>query len=415
MHHARRTTIAPLLEERLAPSSLELVREAAQFAHARGVPLWLVGGVVRDIMLGRQTLDIDIVAEGDAQALAKGLARWLGGEAVCHPRFGTAKLLARGLSLDIATARTERYQRPGALPAVEASDIASDLHRRDFTINAIAASLAPATFGAILDPCRGRADLDASLIRVMHQRSFLDDPTRLLRAVRYQARFGFRLEADTKRLLSGPAPGIAALSATRRRNELWRILEESEPERPLALAHAAGLLAQVHPTLAWDDWLARRFAAARAAGERAPDTCMALLAFRLSPQAAETLAQGLGLPGSAARAVREGAQLGAMQPSLAQPGLRNSQVHAMLRPFGLPALTACRFAAPDGIIRQRLALFLDILRHVRPVLNGVALHRLGVPQGPATGQALAALLTARLDGTATTIAQEKTIVARYSQ
>ena len=415
MLHAQRTSLAPLLKERLPPASLALVEEVSSFAHSRGVPLWLVGGMVRDLMLGHPTLDIDIVAEGDAPRLAQDLARALGGKAVSHPRFGTAKLVARGQSLDIATARTERYQRPGALPIVQPSDIASDLHRRDFTINAIAASLAPATFGAIRDPCHGRASLDAGLISILHQRSFLDDPTRMLRAVRYQARFGFQLDADTQQLLAQSTPQLASVSATRRRHELWRIFQEATPERALALGHEAGLLAGVHPALTWDEWLAQRFSAARAAGDGFPEIYLALIAFRLTPPAADALAQELSLPAAAARAVRESTGIAAMLPALAQPGLRPSQVHAMLVRFAAPALSACRLATDDVILRARLTLFLDTLRHIRPALDGAALRLLGIPQGPAIGQALAALLQARLDGNATTIVEEKALVAAWAK
>jgi tRNA nucleotidyltransferase (CCA-adding enzyme) len=200
-----------------------------------GKPVYLVGGAVRDLLLGRGRSDIDLVVEGDASALAGRL----GGEVVEHERFATAKAQLGGHEVDIATARAESYPRPGALPEVEpTAGIAADLARRDFTINAMAIPLRRDP--ELIDPHRGQEDLQAGLLRVLHPRSFEDDPTRAVRAARYAARFGFELEPETVGLLS--EADLGTVSADRRAAELLRLAGETEAARGFALLAGWGLV-----------------------------------------------------------------------------------------------------------------------------------------------------------------------------
>ncbi|MGH2544182.1 MAG: CBS domain-containing protein, partial [Ardenticatenaceae bacterium] len=222
--HGRPTGVAPsvatLLEKlavALPPPTLALVRRVAREAHTQGHHPYLVGGIVRDLLLGVPIRDLDIVIEGNAIAVGRWLARQLGGRVVTHDRFGTAKWILREPGfppkeplleapelpeqIDLITARTEFYERPTALPQVEHASIKQDLHRRDFTINTLALSLDPAREGQLLDFYGGMEDLQRGLIRVLHNLSFVEDPTRILRAIRFEQRFGFRLEARTEELL----------------------------------------------------------------------------------------------------------------------------------------------------------------------------------------------------------------------
>jgi tRNA nucleotidyltransferase (CCA-adding enzyme) len=220
------------LAEALARAYPEL---AAVHDMAGGKPVYLVGGAVRDLLLGHGRADIDLVVEGDATALA---AR-LGGEVVEHERFATAKAHLGEHEVDIATARSESYPHPGALPEVEpTAGIAADLARRDFTINAMAIPLRRDP--ELIDPHRGREDLEAGLLRVLHARSFEDDPTRSLRAARYAARFGFQLEHETADLLGQAV--LSTVSADRREAELLRLAGEREAVRGLALLAEWGLV-----------------------------------------------------------------------------------------------------------------------------------------------------------------------------
>ena len=187
----------------LNSKSLDLVRTIGLLAQEHGVEAYLVGGPVRDLMLGAANVDLDIAVEGNGIRLAEAFASLdEAAEITCYPAFKTATVqLADGSLVDFATAREETYARGGAFPAVKPSDIKKDLYRRDFTINAMAVSINPARWGKVIDPFHGMVDLRAKRIRVLHEKSFLDDPTRILRAARFKARLGFSVEAKTLRLL----------------------------------------------------------------------------------------------------------------------------------------------------------------------------------------------------------------------
>src|SRR5207253_11297417 len=185
---------------------------------------------------GADAVDLDVAVEGDAREVARTVAERIGGSAVEHERFGTATVDAPGLTVDLATTRRERYPEPGALPEVEPAGLAEDLGRRDFTINAMAAGLSGDDLGVLHDPHGGEHDLAAGVVRVLYERSFIDDPTRLLRALRYEARLGGRVDPDSERLardaIAAGAP--STVSGPRVRDELIDLLRE--PEAPVALA-----------------------------------------------------------------------------------------------------------------------------------------------------------------------------------
>jgi tRNA nucleotidyltransferase (CCA-adding enzyme) len=193
----------PNLLSRLNPKSLDLVRCIGVLAQAQGMKAYLVGGPVRDLMLKHSNIDLDISVEGNATRLADSFAGlYPGAKVTRYPAFKTATVHLPDSSLvDFATARKETYAQGGAFPAVQPSGIKEDLFRRDFTVNAMAIAINPSAWGKFIDPFKGRADLEAKKIRVLHEKSFLDDPTRILRAARFQARLGFKLEAKTLRLL----------------------------------------------------------------------------------------------------------------------------------------------------------------------------------------------------------------------
>lgn len=210
----------------------DVLREITAEADRRKVSVWLVGGMVRDLLLGQPSLDVDIVVEGDGMGFAAALARGLGARALIHRRFGTAAIeLASGLRIDVVTARREMYARPGSLPDVIFGQLSDDLFRRDFTINAIAASLNSADLGEIRDDFEGAPDIAKGLVRIMHYRSFVDDPTRILRAIRYEKRFNFRLEVRTLSALKTACHEDAFMTITPVRyfNEFQRILQERDP------------------------------------------------------------------------------------------------------------------------------------------------------------------------------------------
>ena len=254
-----------IAEQMRASSRLREVAEALAALGDRAEGVYLVGGTVRDILLGEQSFDVDIAVEGDAIAFAYALAGALGGRATPHDKFGTA-VVSYGdrAHIDVVTTRTEFYDAPGALPTVERAGLREDLYRRDFTINAMAASLAPNDFGRLVDPFGGRSDLEAGVVRVLHNLSFIDDPTRIFRGIRYEARYGFRFDEHSAALVRGCIEMglVGDLSSSRLRDELVALLED--PGAAAGILRLGELTADraIHPHLRGDETAAELFSRA---------------------------------------------------------------------------------------------------------------------------------------------------------
>ncbi|HWM64833.1 MAG TPA: hypothetical protein VNP96_12695 [Solirubrobacterales bacterium] len=327
---------------------------------AGGKPVYLVGGAVRDLLLGRRRTDIDLVVEGDAAALAVRL----GADVVEHERFATAKAQLDGHEVDIATARAETYPQPGALPEVEpTAGIAADLARRDFTINAMAIPLLRRD-PELIDPHRGREDLEAGLLRVLHSGSFDDDPTRAVRAARYAARFGFELEPETKGLL-GQAD-LSMVSADRRNAELLRLAAEAEALRGFALLTEWGLLKPHENGMEL---------AGRTAGLLSEPPWS-----RIADRGRAVLAAVLGPWGEAEKLVA------------AHPG-RPSEAVKLARGSAPIELVLARALGAEWLDR-----YLEEWDAVRLEIDGADLIEAGVSEGPALGRGLAEALRRKLDG-----------------
>jgi len=405
--------LASKMEERLPQELLSFLRLAGEVAQAQGQKLYLVGGVVRDLILGRPNLDFDLVVEGDAPRLARQLARASGEKVVVHHRFGTAKFHRGDLSIDLVTARSETYSRPGALPKVEPGEIGDDLFRRDFSINAMAIALSPASLGELVDPYRGRVDLEQRLIRILHQRSFIDDATRILRALRYEQRLGFQLEEATERLLREQKSMLDTISGDRIRHELELILKEEQPERILYRAEILGVLQELHPSLKGNGWLAEKFHQARRISPPDPALYLSLLLYRLTEEENERLLARLNIVGELGRNLRQVLRLKAELPSLADPALPRSGIYRLLKPYSPTAVTACSLASDSPIIRSHLELYLNDLRYVKSCLDGEHLMGMGVMAGPGLGRILEALLEAKLDEWVSTKEEEEAMVRQW--
>ncbi|MHB8104466.1 MAG: CCA tRNA nucleotidyltransferase [Dehalococcoidales bacterium] len=284
--------LAANIKEQLPIDIAEFIKKAGNAAEQQQKRLYLVGGVVRDMLLERINLDIDMVVEGDAIKLAQEIAISFQAVVTIHPRFGTAKLNWSNRSADFATARAETYVRPGALPTVKPGTINDDLARRDFTINAMAIDLSPRHFGELIDPYNGRQDLKKKLVRVLYEKSFVDDATRIWRALRYEQRLDFKIEPATLLLIKRDIANLKTISGDRIRHELELVLKEEMPEKALRRVYDMGVLAKLHPALKGDDWLAGVFDKAR---ERtlpdlpSPELYLSLLCYRLQPKELERL------------------------------------------------------------------------------------------------------------------------------
>ena len=360
-------------------------------------PAFLVGGAVRDLLLGRRTVDLDVAVEGDARAVARQLAERLDGEAKEHERFGTATVRNGDLTVDLATTRRETYSEPGALPEVEPAGLAEDLGRRDFTINAMAIDLNGDDVGRLEDPHGGRQDLDSGVVRVLHGQSFVDDPTRLLRALRYEARFGFRMDEQTERLAREAAAGagFSTVSGARVRDELLDLLREPEAPSAVARMHELGLDRALHPALEADPELLA--STLLACAETGADRALAGLAALVSsaPEELRDWVEDLHLTRQAADAVLRAAAKGPQLASTLRNELAPSAVHAVLscEPPEALAMALARGAPGDPVLR-----YLADLRGVRLEITGHDLVEAGIPESPDLGRALEETLRRKLDG-----------------
>ena len=355
-------------------------------------PAFLVGGAVRDLLLGARAVDLDVAVEGDAPALASTVADRLGGEAVVHDRFGTATMRAGNLSVDFASTRSETYEAPGALPAVEPAGLDEDLGRRDFTVNAMAVALTGEEAGELRDPHHGVRDLEGGAVRVLHDQSFKDDPTRLLRALRYEARLGFALDPETERLAREGAAGLGAVSGARVRDELLDLLGEHEAPAAVDRLRDLGLAARLHSKLRPDGDLVA--AAQLGSAETGADPVLSALAALVCDGAAD-LVERLGLPAARRDRVVRAAERGRpLAAELSRPR-RPSELHALLAPEPPEALAlALAFGASGEVVLT----FVSVLRDAHLDIAGDDLLAEGVPESPAVGAALAETLRLKLDG-----------------
>jgi tRNA nucleotidyltransferase (CCA-adding enzyme) len=403
------------LEKYLPPPVLALTKIAGKEASELGLGLYIVGGVVRDLFLGRANFDFDLVVEGDAISLASKLAKDSRAKLTVHSRFGTAKLVYPGFSLDLATARSETYSKPGALPTVKPGKLKDDLVRRDFSINAMALCLMPNNFGELIDLYNGKDDLEHLLIRILHPNSFIDDATRILRAIRYEQRLAFKLEAETEKLLRRDVTMLDTISGDRIRHELELILKEDEPERAIRRAEELGVLSQVHPSLQGNGWLSQKFEQVRKDDIRASFSTLylCLLVYNLNDKESERFISRLNFPKNSTQAMRHTLQLKAQLHSLANPQLKPSDIYRSLHGYTTTAIHANYLASESPIVSQHLQLYLAKLRYVKTLLSGKDLKRMGISSGPQVGEILSALHKARLNGEIRTRKEEESFV--YSQ
>jgi tRNA nucleotidyltransferase (CCA-adding enzyme) len=383
-------TMLELLPEQLLDRVRALPAAQPLFAHLtdRG-GVYLVGGAVRDLLLGGTPYDLDLVVDGDALALA----RSLGGELTLHDRFGTSTVRLDGFAYDIARARRETYARPGALPDVEPAPLAEDLLRRDFTVNALAIELGS---GELRAAPHGLEDLEAHRLRILHDRSFTDDPTRLFRLVRYVARLGFEIEAGTRALAVQAVAGgaLQTVSGPRLGAELRLLARERDPTEAFGVFAKLGLDGALHPGFGLRDQALARRALNLLPNDGRPDRLVLAVASRGVP--AVELAELLDALAFEAedRDTIVAAATRADDVARALAVAETPSQIAAAAAGASPALVAIAGAlGPERQARD----WLENLRHVRLSIDGRDLLAAGIPEGPAIGRGLRAALSAKLD------------------
>jgi tRNA nucleotidyltransferase (CCA-adding enzyme) len=439
---SRRDEIQHLLRRSLPVPLLAMLLQARDSANRIGYSLYVVGGFVRDLLLGMPTLDLDLVVEGDAIALAKDLARQLKGRMRSHGRFGTAKVILGGTagtslppSLDFVTARTEFYQHPTALPEVERSSIKQDLYRRDFTINTMAVCLDRDRYGELLDFYGGERDLHDKLIRVLHNLSFVEDPTRILRAARLEQRLGFAIETRTAQLIDDALGLLDRTTGERLRHELELILDEPEPGVIIRRLAELGVLRRLEAGLRYDEWLAEKFQQVVLMVEREQEVeddaeteqegyagircavekkrlLLALLTYRLTKPQLDRFLNRLRFGQEVGKYLREVRELRAVAWRLDRPKVKPSRVYRLLHGHSQPAITAFCIALDSPTARDNVRLYLDRLRWVRTHIRGDFLKKERIPPGPVYRQILDKLLYARLDGKVRTASEEEAMAKK---
>ena len=438
-----RQNLAERLEIALPAARLALLKAISQIAHEQRAALYIVGGFVRDLLLDRPSLDFDLVVEGDAIILAQSLADQFGGRITSHARFGTAKWHIAGTrsqlafsladrfpqfekidpsdlpeSLDLITARTEFYTHPTALPTVERGSIKLDLHRRDFTINTLALRLDGHHYGELHDHWGGLNDLKQGLVRVLHSLSFVDDPTRMLRAVRFEKRFDFKIENRTLDLLKEARPMLGRVSGDRIRHELDHILAETNICLMLARLDELALLSAIHKSLTWDDWICSKITnmpldepedywglfTTRDGDEKTPALKQTLSyifwLIRLPVKRAKGINARLKVSRLLAVNTLSACSLWTDLPSL----VNKSPSQVVTRLDGVPptALYATYLASDDDKEKSVLKKYITKWKNITPTIDGHTLRDRGLPPSPDYRVILKVLRDAWLDGKITT-------------
>lgn len=407
-----RQNLAPRLESTLPPARLKLLSTIARLAQSQKDALYIVGGFVRDLLLDYPSLDFDLVVEGDAIALAKAVQKKFGGRITSHRRFGTAKWFPEDGqdlpgTLDFITARTEFYTHPTALPTVKSGSIKLDLHRRDFTINTLALRLDGRHYGELYDYWGGLNDLKQGLVRVLHSLSFVDDPTRMLRAVRYEQRYGFAIGTRTRELLLEARPLIDRISGDRIRHELNRIFEEDDAARMMERLHELGVLSAIQGDLAWDAKLSGMVDAGPQALPTGWGTTPGGVGMPLWGALVYTLwlmrlpcpsdaAKSLKLNTDIVHAIKEACQLLRDMPALGEEP--PSAITARLMRVPILSIYAVYLTVENSAEKDALSDYVTHWQHVTANTTGHDLQERGLPPSPRYAEILSALRDAWLDG-----------------
>ncbi|MEX1248977.1 MAG: hypothetical protein WEA61_10900 [Anaerolineales bacterium] len=429
-----------VLRKTLSSATRALVRAVVQEAEWQGAPIYLVGGFVRDLMLNQPSLDLDLVLEGSAIRLGRALEKRFGGRLLVHKAFGTAvwwlprdQDLLRHLGMparkaaeavlpafiDLISARSETYAKPAALPSVQFDGIRADQFRRDFTINTLALRLDGSSAGQLLDPWGGLRDLKAGLLRTLHPRSFSDDPTRILRILRFAGRLGFRVEPETLTQLKRNLAGLNLLSGERIRNELELILLEERRVGILRQLQRLGVLHQIHPTLRFITGTAASLE--RADFESPPaywelatvssaDLGLVIWLMHLAPQDVADIARRVRFTAHLQAAARAASRL--RQEHRALSRMPVSRLVARLEKEPQLAVYALFLVHERKVLGKSLQQYARAWRHVRTSITGSDLRKRGLPPGPEYKKILERLRAARLDGKVRTAKQEQTLLGQ---
>jgi tRNA nucleotidyltransferase (CCA-adding enzyme) len=416
--------------------AVSLLKKIGRVSNSAGYPAFVVGGLVRDLILGVRNLDLDIVVEGDAIRLGHSLAAKLGTSIVVHKKFGTCSLITKDrMKIDLATARKEVYEKPASLPVVEFSSLKDDLIRRDFTVNAMAVSINPSSFGRLIDFFGGRADIGRGRIKVMHEGSFIDDPTRIFRAVRFESRFGFAMDERTEELIKNALDlsMFEEVEPQRIRDELISILKEPDPLRALRRMSELDELRFIHPEIRLDSDIIRLCGAIESCcgwydksrfRKRALDKwlmyLMALFEYLTYGQVSAICNKFVFRGSETLRILsckRHAAHLMGVLGSGAM--MKPSRIYRLLEPMSFESIlfvmaraALIKTKSRGDAVRSRITDFLSFYNGTRTRITGSDIKAMGLKPSPDFGRMLKEVLYGRIDGRLKTKKDELAYVGR---
>lgn len=414
--HSHARNVRRLMEERLPEPIHTLLRQIGQLGDQLGFPVYAGGGFVRDLLLrAEENLDIDIVVEGDGIKFAKALAKQCHARAKIHRKFCTGVVIfPDGFKVDVATARTEHYEYPAAMPIIKVGSLRLDLYRRDFTINALAIRLNPKSFGQVYDYFGGQRDLKEKVIRVLHSLSFVEDPTRVFRAIRFEQRFHFRIGNFTLNLIKNAVKKefIQKLSGRRIFNELLVLFQEPNPVRILERMDELHVLQAIHPQLTSLEEICRMFGSIRAVlawyellyrDETIEAWILYFLGFsdQLDHQAIKDLCAHFMIKNKALRKIwagRNGYNLIERPLHDKLNTLQNSDMYHIFNDIPIESILYWMAKSKQDFVKKAASAYLSKLRDTQPLVTGKDLVDLGLPPGPIFQEILTDLLNARLNG-----------------
>jgi tRNA nucleotidyltransferase (CCA-adding enzyme) len=429
---ARPKSVANLMRERLPDRVIALLRSAGECAGRLGMRAYVVGGFARDLVMRADNLDLDIVVEGDGILFAETFGKEEGARVRPHHKFGTAVLVfPDGFKVDVASARVEYYLEPAALPTVEYSSLKQDMYRRDFTVNTLAVRLSPGGFGELIDFFGAQRDIKERVIRVLHSLSFVEDPTRILRAMRFERRFGFILSRHTLNLIRNAVrlDLIGRLPKPRLFAELELILKEEDPVSILRRLAELGIGPSIHPGLTLDKaqvalleetqevlgWFSLLFLEEKV--EKWAVLFLSLL-DPLSPADGKALARDLGVRSRVREWVRvckdEG--LSDSQRLISTPSISRKMIHDILSPLPTEVILYLMARSKHPDIKRYISLYFTQLKNVRLQVRGQDLLEMGYPSGPMYKEIFDAVLERKFAGDLRSKAEELSfILSHYPQ
>ena len=396
------------IKDKFSLTDITVLDKIIAITSEKKVKCYLVGGAVRDIILGETPKDLDFVVDEKAENISSEIALELNGEVLSNSEFGTSKLSVKKSIYDIANARSETYAHPGALPKVTRNSIDKDLWRRDFSINSVAIQLTQDEDWQILDPTDGLTDISHGTIRVLHNKSFVDDPTRIFRAVKYSIRFGFSIDEKTEKLIGNCIKSnyINKISGNRILSEVSQILEENNFKTNIQLLSSLGILSSIHPKLKIGDALLDKLTKLNNDTKEDKSKLLTLFFSDINPENIDGICQRLDVNPKTVKILHGIQTIKQNTKSLSKTKIINSELMMLLDKLDIESISYIQLISKNESLRKNLSNFLDKLRFIKPKIAAKEIISLGIAPGPQIGNLLADIRFAVADGILKTVNEE---------